>query len=163
MSATVAAALKKIAVFLLTNKKALKTVCGIVLGILIIIVMPIAALVGIFNGDVDFDTDRLQELVAENLSDEEKAKLQFMEETMSEIEEKMTGAGFAEKVEDAKFLYTVALTDQAHDSGFVDKLVGCFTIEQTDEELIAAVNAAFGTNISAEDFIKARRNTASSQ
>ena len=35
MSATVAAALKKIAVAILTDKKALKTVGGIILGILI--------------------------------------------------------------------------------------------------------------------------------
>ena len=45
MSATVAAALKKIAVALLTDKKALKTIGGIVLGVLIIIIMPIVAVV----------------------------------------------------------------------------------------------------------------------
>ena len=43
MSATVAAALKKIAVWLLTNKKVMKTVLGIVLGVILIIVMPIDA------------------------------------------------------------------------------------------------------------------------
>ena len=37
MSATVAAALKKIAVYILTDKKALKVVGGIILGIIIII------------------------------------------------------------------------------------------------------------------------------
>ena len=49
MSATVAAALKKIAVWLLTDKKALKTVGGIVLGIIIIIIMPIVAILSIFG------------------------------------------------------------------------------------------------------------------
>ena len=44
MSATVAAALKKIAVYILTDKKALKVVGGIILGIIIIIIMPIVAL-----------------------------------------------------------------------------------------------------------------------
>ena len=43
MSATVAAALKKIAVAILTDKKALKTVGGIILGILIIICLPVGA------------------------------------------------------------------------------------------------------------------------
>ena len=47
MSATVAAALKKIAVALLTDKKALKTIGGIVLGVLIIIIMPIVAVVSL--------------------------------------------------------------------------------------------------------------------
>ena len=52
MSATVGAALKKIAVSLLTDKKVLKVVGGIVLGIIIIIVMPIVAIVSIFNGTI---------------------------------------------------------------------------------------------------------------
>lgn len=60
MSATVAAALKKIAVYILTDKKALKTVLGIVLGIIIIIIMPIVAIVSIFNGNIEIDTNRLQ-------------------------------------------------------------------------------------------------------
>ena len=58
MSATVAAALKKIAVALLTDKKALKTIGGIVLGVLIIIIMPIVAVVSLFNGGIEIDTDR---------------------------------------------------------------------------------------------------------
>ena len=41
MSATIGAALKKIAVALLTDKKVIKTIGGIVLGIIIIVVMPI--------------------------------------------------------------------------------------------------------------------------
>ena len=68
MSATVAAALKKIAVYILTDKKALKVVGGIVLGIIIIIIMPIVALLGIFTGSVDIDTDRLHEMIAEQQS-----------------------------------------------------------------------------------------------
>ena len=82
MSATVAAALKKIAVALLTDKKALKTIGGIVLGMLIIIIMPIVAVVSIFNGGIEIDTDRLQTMVVENLSAEEQAKLQAVEDTM---------------------------------------------------------------------------------
>ncbi len=65
MSATVAAALKKIAVWLLTNKKVMKTVLGIVLGVILIIVMPIVAILGIFSGGVEIDTGRLHEMIAE--------------------------------------------------------------------------------------------------
>lgn len=50
MSATIGAALKKIAVDLLTDKKVIKTIGGIVIGIIIIVVMPIIAVVSIFNG-----------------------------------------------------------------------------------------------------------------
>ena len=75
MSATVAAALKKIAVALLTDKKALKTIGGIVLGVLIIIIMPIVAVVSLFNGGIEIDTDRLQTMVVENLSAEEQSRM----------------------------------------------------------------------------------------
>ncbi len=98
MSATVAAALKKIAVALLTDKKALKTIGGIVLGVLIIIIMPIVAVVSLFNGGIEIDTDRLQTMVVENLSAEEQAKLQAVEDTMYAIEDAMLAAGFPARV-----------------------------------------------------------------
>ena len=82
MSATVGAALKKIAVSLLTNPKVLKTVGGIVLGVVVLIIMPIAAVVSVFNGEINIDSDRLQQMVVENLSTEEQAKLQLVEDTM---------------------------------------------------------------------------------
>lgn len=155
MSATVAAALKKIAVAILTNPKVLKTIGGIVLGIIIIIIMPIVAVVSIFNGDIEIDTDRLQTMVVENLSAEEQQKLQFVEDTMYAIEDEMTAAGFDDqRVTEAQVLYVLALSDYAAEDGFVSKLVGCFAQEQSDVQLIAAVNAAFGTDLSAEDFSK---------
>lgn len=145
MSATVAAALKKIVVAILTNPKVLKTVLGIVLGIIIIILMPIAALIGIFNGDINIDTNRLQEMIQENNT--------VLMEHWSEVETAMTDAGFdATRIQEAQVLYTFALYDHVEDRGFTDKFVGCFADDQTDEQLITAVNSAFGTNISVEDF-----------
>ena len=70
---TVASALKKIAVGLLTDPKVFKTIGGIVLGIIIIIAMPVIAVISFFDGDIEIDTDRLQAMVIENLSAEEKA------------------------------------------------------------------------------------------
>ena len=129
MSATVAAALKKIAVAVLTDKKLRRTVLGIVLGVIIIIIMPVAAVISLFNGDIEIDTDRLQTLVVENLSAEEKAK-------------------------EAQVLYVLALSDYSEQTDFVSKLAGCFAEDQTDEQLITAVNTAFGTTLNAEDFTK---------
>lgn len=158
MSATVGAALKKIAVSLLTNPKVLKTVGGIVLGVVVLIIMPIAAVVSVFNGEIRIDTDRLQQIVVENLSAEEQAKLQEVEDTMFGIEEKMNAAGFTGRVKEAQVLYVLALSDHAAEDGFIDKLAGCFAADQTDEQLIAAVNTAFGTQLSAEDFTKVMEN-----
>lgn len=158
MSVTVAAALKKIAVSLLTNPKALKTIGGIVLGIIIIIIMPIIAVISVFNGSIEINTDRLQTMVIENLSAEQKTKLQFVEDTMYAIEDGMTGAGFTDKVKEAQVLYVLVLSDKANESNFISMLVGCFEEEQTDVQLVDAVNDAFGTKLIAEDFTKLMGN-----
>lgn len=158
MSVTVGAALKKIAVTLLTNPKVIKTIGGIVLGIIIIIIMPIVAVVSIFNGGIDLDTDRLQQMVVENLSAEEQAKLQLVEDTMLSIESEMKAAGFNGRVKEAQVLYALVLSEHASESNFVSKLVGCFTADQTDEQLIEAVNNTFGTELTADDFGKVMNN-----
>ena len=152
MSAIIAAALKKIAVYILTDKKALKNAVGIILGVIIIIIMPIVAVVSFFNGDINIETDRLQTMVVQNLSAEEKAKLQFVEDMMNTIYDKMTAAGFNGSVKEAQVLYVLALSDFSHDPDFADKLVCCFQENQTDKQLITAVNSAFGTQLIAEDF-----------
>lgn len=155
MSATVAAALKKIAVAILTDKKLRRTVLGIILGVIIIIIMPVAAVISVFSGDTKIDTDRLQQLVIEEMSDEEKVKLQTVENMMKAIETAMTEKGLpAEKAKEAQVLYVLALSDYAEQANFVSKLAGCFAEDQTDEQLIAAVNSAFGTELKSEDYSK---------
>ncbi len=155
MSATVAAALKKIAVSLLTNPKVLKTIGGIILGIVIIIIMPGIAAISIFNGDMNIDTGRLQQYIVENLSDEEKEKLQRIEDTMYGIEAAMTEAGYSpQQTKEAQVLFVLALSEHAAEDGFIERLVGCFALDQTDGQLIVAINAVFGTEIVDSDFTK---------
>ena len=48
----------------------------------------------------------------------------------------------------------LALSDYSKEDGFTDKLVDCFAADQTDEQLILAVNETFGTDINSEDFTK---------
>ena len=154
MSATVAAALKKLSAVVLSDKNNLKTVVGIIFGIIVIIVMPIAAVLSIFSGDMNIDTDRLQQMITESLTSEEEDNLKFIEDTMLTLDEKMTAAGFPDRVKEAQVLYVLALSDYSREDGFTDKLVGCFAADQTDEQLISAVNETFGTDIKSEDFTK---------
>ena len=154
MSATVAAALKKLSAVVLSDKKNLKTAVGIIIGIIVIIVMPIAAVLSIFSGDMNIDTDRLQQMITESLTSEEEENLKFIEDTMFTLDEKMTDAGFPDRVKEAQVLYVLVLSDYSREDGFTDKLVGCFAADQTDEQLILAVNEAFGTDIKSEDFTK---------
>lgn len=153
MSASVAAFLKQIAASLLTNRKVLKFIGGVILGVIIIVCIPIYTVVGIFSGDITIDLDRFQELLEQNMSIEDRAMLRQVERTMIAIEDTMTAAGYpAQRVTEAQVLYVLALSDYASQPGFVEKLTGCFTPEQTDANLISSVNAAFGTNLLTLDF-----------
>lgn len=153
MSASVAAFLKQIAASLLTNKKVLKFIGGVILGIVIIVCIPIYTVVGIFSGDITIDIDRFQELLEQNMSLEDRTMLRQVERTMIAIEDTMTAAGYtSQRVTEAQVLYVLALSDYASQPGFVEKLTGCFTPEQTDANLISSVNAAFGTNLLTLDF-----------
>ena len=89
MSATIGAALKKIAVALLTDKNVIKTIGGIVIGIIIILVMPIIAVVSVWGGSMDIDTDKLNQSIQENISAEQMENLQLINDTMTEVENQM--------------------------------------------------------------------------
>ena len=55
----------------------------------------------------------------------------------------------------------MALSPFGEDENFIPKLVGCFAPDQTNEELIANVNTAFGTDIDPAEFEKILATTAS--
>ena len=93
MSASVAAFLKQIAASLLTNKKVLKFIGGVILGVIIIVCIPIYTVVGIFSGDITIDIDRFQELLEQKMSAKDEAMLRQVEQTMLAIEDTMTAAG----------------------------------------------------------------------
>ena len=137
MSATVAAALKRIAVAVFTDKKSRKTLIGLILGIIVVIAMPIAVFISALNMSADMDSEDLKRFASEELTDVERAELQAVEDTMKAIETAMTERGFTAGAE-----------------SFAEKLSACFAENQTDEQLIAAVNSAFGTELKAEDYGK---------
>ena len=80
--------------------------------------------------------------------------LQEVEDNMNAIQTALRDADMASRVKEAQVLYILALYDHSSQPGFVSRLVSCFQPEQTDDQLIAAVNSAFGTNIVTEDFTK---------
>ena len=145
MAAPIIPILKKIAVALVSDKKGRKWLLGIILGVLFLILMPIIAVLGIFSGGIDINTDGLFDKIYE-----QQAK---MEVVAQEIEDEMLNAGYTEvQVEEAQTLYLFALHDEGEKDGFVLRLVGCFETDQTDEELVQKVNTEFGKDIITEDF-----------
>ena len=149
----IAAVAKKAAEVILTNPKILKKVLGIILGIILILLMPILAIIGILNGNVEIDPNLLQEHIEQQMTADDIALLQSIEDTMISIEETMDEADYSNNIiKEAQVLYTLALYDYSNESDFVERLVGCFAEDQTDVELISAINSEFGTDIKVEDF-----------
>ena len=153
MWSTVAAALKKIAVAILSNKKVRHKVCIFLLTCLVSIFMPIAAVMALFSGRVEFTPEQLV-IVADNLDVEEIAKLTEVQETLDAIEEAMEDADMDDRYEEAQVLYLLALYDYSDEDDFVDRLVGCFEDDQTDYELIDNINDEFDCDIDPADYVK---------
>ncbi len=138
--------LKKVATVVISDKKLRKVAVGIVLGVIFIIILPIIAILGIFSGTIDVGVDNVKEILEQ--------KQQIAEYTMSDIEEEMLADGYsAQRIEEAQALYMVVLFGYSEEEGFVEKYVGCFEIEQTDEELISTVNSEFGTTVTTQEFV----------
>lgn len=148
----VGAALKKIATYILTDKKALKAV-GLIVGIvLVVILLPIGALLAIFNGGIEIDTNRINEIYAERMTE--------IVEVWESVETGMSDAGFDQsRIDEAQALFIFGLEDHIQSDDFADKFVGCFADEQSDEELISAINSKFGTDITVTDFQNAMAST----
>ena len=133
MSATIGAALKKIAVALLTDKKVIKTIGGIVIGIIIIVVMPIVAVVSVFNASMDIDTDKLNQSIQENISAEQMENLQLINDTMTEVENQLKSKKLSDCNTQAEVIYLFSLSDKSEDEDFVKNFVSCFKEIKYDE------------------------------
>ena len=154
MSATIGAALKKIAVSLLTDKKIIKTILGIVIGIIIIVIMPIVAVVSVFNGSMDIDTDKLTQSIQENISSEQMKNLQLINDTMTEVEKQLDKKKLSDCNTQAEVIYLFSLSDKSKEKDFVKNFVSCFKKNQSDEDLIKTVNLKFETEIKYDEFQK---------
>ena len=140
--------IKKVASVVLSDKKGRKALLMIIGIVLVIIILPIIALLGIFSGGIDLGLDDINSMVQE--------QQQVGEATLVAIEEAMLDEGYSQlRVEEAQAVYLLALFDKSDEENFVERLVGCFEEEQTDAELIASVNAEFGTAITPSEFTEA--------
>lgn len=163
MSAAVGAALKKVLVAILTEPKVLKNILFAILVVVVAMILPTVFVASIFSGDFEVDTASLQQYVEDNLSASDIVLLTNVQNTMEAIEEAMIEAELRSEVRTAQVLYVLALSDYASQPGFVSRLVSCFRPEQTDAQIVNAVNRQFGTTIQLQDFSNVMRNIRSRQ
>lgn len=85
MSITVGAALKKLAVALLSDRKTLKKAAFAVLVVIVALLMPMVAVVTVFSGTLELDVSALESQIMENMTEDQRQMLQGIEDTMLEI------------------------------------------------------------------------------
>ena len=155
ISATVGAALKKIAVMILTNKKVMKKVLIVVVSLIMALLLPVIAVISVLQGNVNIDYNKLQEMVVENMTDEQKAQLAATEKLMNDIESEMKKKDFTDdQVLQARVITVTALGEKVKEKDFIKDLVSCFAKDQTEKNLISNINRKFNTHIEVEEFEK---------
>ena len=134
-------------------RKVIGTIIGSVIGLLLI---PLIAYMGIIGNmdSIEIDTNQVQHSIVQNMSAEEKAKLQHIEDVMTGISKECSKRKLKSIVgKKAQAVYACAFYDvEKSDNDFISKLVDCFEQAKDDNELLNMLNSAFVTNISADDF-----------
>ena len=151
-----AATVAKITSAVASDKNARKVI-GVIIGSVIgLLLIPLIAYMGIIGNmdSIEIDTNQVQQSIVQNMSAEEKAKLQHIEDVMTGISKECSKRKLKSIVgKKAQAVYACAFYDvEKSDNDFVSKLVDCFEQAKDDDELLNMLNSAFGTNISAEDF-----------
>lgn len=151
-----AATVAKITSAVASDKNARKVI-GVIIGSVIgLLLIPLIAYMGIIGNmdSIEIDTNQVQQSIVQNMSAEEKAKLQHIEDVMTGISKECTKRKLKSIVgKKAQAVYACAFYDvEKSDNDFISKLVDCFEQAKDDNELLNMLNSAFDTNISAEDF-----------
>lgn len=162
MSATLGAALKKIAVALLADRRNWEKIGAVLLAVVLLVLLPVLSVEAIFRGDFDWDSPELVSAVLEDLDMESLGFLETSNSVLTQLHEALKEASFGfEEFRKAQALYWLALSPYAEEANFIEKLVGCFAPNQPDEQLIGKVNAVFGTDIDPVEFSQILATTAS--
>lgn len=134
-------------------RKVIGVIIGSVIGLLLIPLITYMGIIGNMDS-IEIDTNQVQQSIVQNMSAEEKAKLQHIEDVMTGISKECSKRKLKNIVsKKAQAVYACAFYDiEKSDNDFISKLVDCFEQAKDDNELLNMINSAFGTNISAEDF-----------
>ena len=146
--------LGRAALMVVTDKKTLQKVLTGILIVFVALFTPVIAAVEVLNSDFTIDADELETMLMSHLDESEKAQLQELDSQIRKLDSKMSSAGYGARTKEAEVLWLLALYGKPTDGKTADQLVKCFKEDQTDNQLVAAVNKTFGTNVAAEIFLR---------
>lgn len=160
MSAAVAAALKKIAIYILGDEKKrgkLFVVVGsIAAGFLGLMCLPVAVLSSMGNMEIEqpqIDKSMFNEsAIMAGLSSEQQAKITEIRNSGQEIEDAMTDAGVRSQTIKAQMIY-MSYFDEVQNFN-AESYANLFEIAPNDSDLIAAINSNYDLEINYEDFMR---------
>lgn len=154
MSAEVAAA--KAVAAVASDKRGRTAIATIICSVIMLFLMPLIVYMGVISNmsEIEIDTAQAQESIVQNISAEEKAKLEHLESVMTNISKEFQKRELDNlTVKKAQALYACALYNtEKSDSDFISTYAVCFEQSETDDDLRNAVFSAFGVQIDADEF-----------
>lgn len=160
MSTAVAAALKKIAAFILSDKelrgKVLVIIGSIIAGLLGLMCLPAVVLVSL--GNMEFEPPEIDKSLfneaafIENLSDEQQAQLVNLQNQGQAIENAMVNADCKNQTIKAQLIY-LSFFEGVHNFN-VDSYANIFKNSPDDKAIIDSLNSTYGFKIDYSEFMK---------
>ena len=144
LSAAAAAALKKIAVAVATDKNTAKTIGGIVLGAVFIMVIPILAIIAIFQSGAQLDFSALA-------AQAQSEQLAYFEQVMLAIEDEISAQSLQTDPLRAQMIYLCALQGRENEDDFYTNYIGCFADSQ---DVYLGVSETFEVTFTEDDIAK---------
>ena len=160
MSATVAAAVKKIAIYILGDEhkrgKLFVAVGSIIAGFLGLMFLPIAVISSIGSMNIeqpDIDKSLFTEsALFESLDSEQQAEIINIQNQGQAIEDAMTNAGVRDQTIKAQLIY-MSYFDEVQNF-YAESYADLFATSQNDSDLIAAINSIYGLDIDYDEFVR---------
>ena len=160
MSATVAAVLKKIAIYILGDEnkrgKLFVAVGSIIAGFLGLMFLPIAVISSIGSMNIeppDIDKSLFTEsALFESLDSEQQAEITNIQNQGQAIEDAMTNAGVRDQTIKAQLIYMSYFEDVQNFNA--ESYADLFVVAPNDSDLIAAINSTYGLDIDYDEFVR---------
>lgn len=160
MSATVAAALKKIAIYILGDEKKrgklFVLIGSIVVGFIGLMCLPVAVLSSMGSMEVEppeIDKSLFNEsAIIAGLDSEQQAKITETQNSGQAIEDAMTGAGVRSQTIKAQLIY-MSYFDGVQNFN-AESYANLFAAAPNDSDLIAAINSTYGLEIDYDEYMR---------
>ena len=160
MSAAVAAAVKKIAIYILGDEhkrgKVFVAVGSIIAGFLGLMFLPIAVISSIGSMNIeqpDIDKSLFTEsALFESLDSEQQAEITNIQNQGQAIEDAMTNAGVRDQTIKAQLIYMSYFEDVQNFNA--ESYANLFAVAPNDSDLIAAINSTYGLEIDYDEFVR---------